>query len=112
MKIRIKSSLKIPSAEAIKIMRRHTSFGIEEIKKRFSNNDVIYEFETLEDEKEHTVFQLIRELENAGVSLKYYEYFDEEEEEITEQLVKNLFQRSREISEQIDRENDENSLTT
>ncbi|WP_430402124.1 hypothetical protein [Fluviicola sp.] len=104
MKIRIKSQSDKPSVGAIKILRQHTPFSLEEIRSRFANYEPIFEFDTLEDEKEEVVFGIITNLKQAKTLLEFYEYFGGEEELIDENLIRNLFQRARDISEQMDRE--------
>ncbi|WP_341901428.1 hypothetical protein [Fluviicola taffensis] len=104
MKVRIKSQSDKPSVGAIKILQQHTPFSLEEIRSRFVNHEPIFEFDTLEDEKEVATFQLINELKQAEVLLEFYEYFGDDEILVDENMIRNLFQRARDISEQMDRE--------
>ncbi len=103
MKFRLKSPLEKPTVSAIKVLRHYSSFSMEEIKKRFANHEAIFEFDRC-DEDRKTLFRVIEFLKSEGIPLEFYETDEDFEEEITEEMIQNLFDSSDEYSKRFDRE--------
>jgi hypothetical protein len=102
MKIYLKTENGNYTNAAIQILRKHSSEGLSDLKNKLINKLPLLYFDTIEDDMAK-VNDVIDELEKSGIQLAFYE-IGKEERKIDKSILQNLFQRAKEISEQIERE--------
>ncbi len=101
MDIYLKAESSNYTTATIKILRQYTSESMAEIKNRLTHHLPLLYIDTLEDDPAK-VLVMIEELEGSGLQLGFYEA-GREEDKMDKTHLLNLFQMSKEISNQTSR---------